>query len=260
MGGSQPDGFWDAVGLAGCRPNGEIHAGTTVDFNAGWIPQGLKEPRESFFYTYSIDMNCDSGGYCSGPYGQGICDGCAARGLPCPNGTIECCWGNHYPSDPDPNSVFPRDEWICLETMMELNTPNVSDGRMAYWINDELIHEETTMYWRIIPELQLNRAALQHYIAPDDPHGDHSNRVWWDNTVISTERIGCLGFSPQPTCHDVNNDAAVNIIDLVLVIFHQGIDNNNPNWPDYDHLDVNEDTMINFGDVSSVISSFGQSC
>jgi len=31
---------------------------------------------------------------------------------------------------------------------------------------------------------------LQHYLTTEDAAG-HSNRVWFDDMVVSTERIGC---------------------------------------------------------------------
>jgi MYXO-CTERM domain-containing protein len=180
--GTQPDEYWGADGNAGCRPNGYRAAGTTLDFN---------ENRELFFYTYFPEMNCDSGGYCSGQYVQDICDGCASKDMPCTNG-LECCWGNHF--GPEPPLVLPRDEWVCLEIMMQLNTPGETDGVMAFWMNDELGHEQTGMRWRDDPNLQLNKAWLQHYIASGD--ADQSNRVSFDDVVVSTERIGCGGDPP----------------------------------------------------------------
>jgi hypothetical protein len=65
---------------------------------------------------------------------------------------------------------------------------------MAFWMNDELGHEQTGMHWRDVPELQLNKAWLQHYIADGD--ADQSNRVWFDDVVVSTQRIGCGGAPP----------------------------------------------------------------
>lgn len=186
---SQPNGFWNSMGLAGCRPNGAIHAGTTIDFSG--------TSRQSFFYTYSPDMHCDTGGYCSGDYVTGICNNCSSRGLPCLNGP-ECCWGNTYQRNPP--ALLPRDQWICLEMMMQMNTPSLHDGIMAYWINDTFIYQNSTMYWRTSPTLQINRAALQHFIPAGE--ASHPNRVWWDNAVISTERIGCLNYTPPsyPSC------------------------------------------------------------
>lgn len=175
--GTKPDRYWDAHGVAGCRPAGDRWAGTRVD---------VSTDHELFFYTYYPDMGCDSGGYCSGDYAQGICDGCAQLDMPCSNG-LECCWGNHF--SPDVPVVLPTETWTCLEMSMELNTPGQADGSMTYWVDDELGHHAEGLRFRDGPELQLNQAWLEHYIAPGDT--DHPNQVWFDDVVVSTERIGC---------------------------------------------------------------------
>ncbi len=182
--GTRPNAYWESDGNAGCRPDGTRWAGTTLDFNAR---------RELFFYTYFPDMRCDSGGYCSGETARQICEGCAAKNMPCRN-RQECCWGNHFSSDPP--ILLPRDEWVCLEIHMRLNTPGVADGVMEYWINGALGHRQEGMLWRHTAELQLNKAWLMHYIAGGD--ADQSNRVWFDDVVVSTERIGC-GDEAEPT-------------------------------------------------------------
>ena len=184
LAGTQPDRYWDSDGNAGCRPNGYRAAGTTVDFNTS---------HELFFYTYYPEMSCDSGGYCSGSYAQNICDGCATKDMPCVDG-LECCWGNSFsPSSP---VLLPRGPWVCLEMMMRLNTPGAADGEMAFWVDDQLAHSVAGMHWRDIAELELNKARLQHYIAVGD--ATQSNRVWFDNFVVSPSRIGCLGAGPFP--------------------------------------------------------------
>jgi hypothetical protein len=177
LGGSRPDGYWDANGNAGCRPNGERWAGTRVD---------LDPSHELFFYTYFPEMNCDSGGYCSGSYADDICNGCASIDMACSDGP-ECCWGNHF--RPEAPVVLATETWTCIEMMMELNTPGQADGSMAFWIDDGLGHMVEGMAWRDVSELQLNRAILEHYIEPGDT--DHPNQVWFDDVVVSTERIGC---------------------------------------------------------------------
>ncbi len=195
IGGTQPDQYWGADGNAGCRPNGERAAGTTVDFD---------ENHELFFYTYYPEMNCDSGGYCSGDYVQNICDGCADKNMPCSDGP-ECCWGNHFSAEPRP--VLQRDRWVCLEMMQRLNTPGEADGEMAFWVDGELGHRETGMHWRDVPELQLNKVWVQHYIAGGD--ADQPNRIWWDDIIVSTSRIGC-GESPPDDEPSTNNAPANN--------------------------------------------------
>ncbi len=182
--GSRPDAFWETDGNAGCRPDGERWAGTTVDFNPS---------HELFFYTYFPGMTCDAGGYCSGDYAQNICDGCATKDMACDNG-LECCWGNLF--EPEPAVVLPKDQWVCLELYMKLNTPGMADGEMAFWIDDQPGHAAGGMQWRDTPELGLNKAFLQHYIDVGDT--DVSNQVWFDNVVVSTERIGCGLVDPEP--------------------------------------------------------------
>jgi MYXO-CTERM domain-containing protein len=179
IGGSRPDAYWEANGNAGCRPNGERWAGTRVDLNPEHV---------FFFYTYFPGMSCDAGGYCSGSYAEDICAGCADIDMPCENG-LECCWGNHF--EPEQPVVVPTEEWTCIEMMMELNTPGMADGTMAFWVNDALAHEVTGMAWRDVPELQLNRAMLEHYIDVGDT--DHPNAVWFDDVVVGTQPIGCSG-------------------------------------------------------------------
>lgn len=181
--GTRPNRYWDADGNAGCRPNGLRAVGTTLDFN---------RDRELFFYTYFPDMRCDSGGYCSGDTVRDICALCATKEMPCSRGP-ECCWGNHFA--PEPPFLLPRGQWVCLELMMELNTPGRADGRMAFWVDGLNALEVTGMRLRDIPELQLNKAWLQHYIAGGD--AEQANAVWFDDMVVSTDYIGCAG--PQAT-------------------------------------------------------------
>jgi hypothetical protein len=183
--GAQPDRYWDCDGNAGCRPNGYRAAGTTLDFN---------RDRELFFYTYFPEMKCDRGGYCSGDYARRICDGCARKDMPCDNG-LECCWGNHF--GPEEPVVLDRGRWVCLELMQRLNTPGQADGEMSFWVDGVLAHHQTGMSWRDVPELQLNKASLSHYIAAGD--ADQSNRIWFDDAIVSTERIGCSPGDVEPT-------------------------------------------------------------
>jgi len=61
---------------------------------------------------------------------------------------------------------------------------------------------------------------------------------------------------------DTNSDGAINIIDLALIIFNQGISQiGNPStWQHYDHLDVNGDLVIDGNDISTLLTQIGQTC
>lgn len=177
LAGTRPDRYWESDGNAGCRPDGRRWAGTTLDFD---------KQHQLFFYTYFPGMRCDSGGYCSGDTARQICQGCAAKGMPC-SSRQECCWGNLFA--PEPAVTLPRGQWVCLELMMQLNSPGQADGRMAFWVNGRPALEVTGMHWRDIADLQLNKAWLMHYIAAGD--AQQSNQVWFDDMVVSEEYIGC---------------------------------------------------------------------
>jgi len=175
IGGSQQ--YWDAYGTAGCRPNGTRHMGTTVDFKPN--------THNTFFYTYFPTMKCESTSNCSNA--QSICDGCATKDMPCTNG-LECCWGNSFA--PTPDVALPLDKWVCFEMTMKANTPGQQDGEMAYWIDGNLAHEKKDVAWRTTTDLELNMVRLQHYNETSDVNG-HSNRIWFDDVVVSTKPIGC---------------------------------------------------------------------
>jgi hypothetical protein len=181
VGGGPLDDYWAPFGNAGCRPNGKRAMGTTVDFKSN--------THESFFYTYFPAMKCDPGAICS-RYADPtkICADCAQKGMPCTQGE-ECCWGNV--SAPATPVRFPVGTWFCFEMMMRANTIGNKDGEMAYWVDGKLAHRKTGMEWRTDPKLQMNKVRLQHYLTTSDANG-HSNRVWFDDVVVSTRRIGCL--------------------------------------------------------------------
>jgi len=61
-------------------------------------------------------------------------------------------------------------------------------------------------------------------------------------------------------CQDTNNDNVINIIDLAMTVFWQGKSSGDADWQNFDHIDVNQDNQINFGDITDVITNFGQSC
>ena len=90
--------------------------------------------------------------------------------------------------------------------------------------------------------------------------GIRVENIFLSGTNVSTYISVNTSTSEPPICGDVDTNGKINIIDLVLVIFWQGKNSGQGDWNDYDHLDVNNDTVINFGDVSAVITSFGQSC
>jgi hypothetical protein len=80
---------------------------------------------------------------------------------------------------------------------MRLNTPGQADGTMSFWVDERPVLAQGGMHWRDVADLQLNKAWLQHYIAAGD--ATQSNRIWFDDVVVSRERIGCGSAAPTAT-------------------------------------------------------------
>lgn len=180
VGGGPTDDYWAPFGNAGCRPNGKRWMGADVDFKA--------LSHETFFYVYYPEMKCDPEASCA-KYAdpKAICAQCSMKDMPCASGP-ECCWGaNIAPMPPVP---LPVGKWFCFEMAMKPNDVGMKNGEARYWVDGKLGHEITGMHWRDVDSLQMNMVRLQHYIETSDAMGK-SNRVWFDDVVISTEPVGC---------------------------------------------------------------------
>lgn len=182
--GDHPDDMWSCHGDAGCRPNGLLClSGTTVDTRVAVDGQ---LPGEPFFYTYHPDMSCDAEATCANYADpQAICDGCAAKGLPCDNGP-ECCWGNWFDINQGVPVSMVQDTWYEIETMVAANTPGVADGEMALWVDGQLVAQHGGIAWRELDELLLNHVIVWNYFRSVQD----GRSVWFDNLVVSTEPIG----------------------------------------------------------------------
>ncbi len=181
--GGTPDRY-SSLGSSGCLRTGELSIAATVDFEA--------ESHNGFFYTYFPEMRCSTNcvSYLEPEQLSAQCAHCDDIGMPTCGGSDGpmCCWGNEFRAGTP--ASFPTGRWFCFAMLLRANTPSVHDGIMAYWIDGGLIHEVSDMMWRTSPDVALNRVGLQHYITSSDA-GGHSNRVWFDDVVVSTERIGC---------------------------------------------------------------------
>jgi hypothetical protein len=90
-------------------------------------------------------------------------------------------------------------EWVCVEFMVKLNDPGKSNGEMWYWKNDSLEASLTTYnYLGAYNEYGINAVRLENgwsnaktgvWGPPINPPKVQSR--YFDNFVVSTERIGC---------------------------------------------------------------------
>jgi hypothetical protein len=158
--GNRTDNPWSGSGQAGICPNG------TDYFYAG-VATSQVGPRDYILYDYYPEMPCTQ------PVGQNF--------------------GQYIYFSPVAQA--PLDTWTCLETEVLLNTPGARDGLHRAWLNGVLAVEKANMRWRDSTILNLNSFQLSF---SGNPSAD--TRMWIDNVVVSTQRIGCVsaGIPPDP--------------------------------------------------------------
>ncbi len=171
-----------AFGSAGCLPNGHDEFMTFADL----APARGAAPRQWVLYSYHLDMACDPN---CGRYldVEQRCAECAARGFPTCRKQPRCCWGNTLRATPPVPVATGR--WQCVEFMVRANTPGRADGGQVLWLDGlEVLHQDG-LRWRSDGRLGVSYVSLQQYNEPGETR--RANRVWFDDVVVATERIGC---------------------------------------------------------------------
>jgi hypothetical protein len=127
-------------------------------------------------------------------------------------------WGNSIP--PPTPAVVPREQWQCVEIMLQANTPGRRDGELALWLDGKLVShvkqgtprgEWTGMgfrtlekggepfegfSWRNNEALKINFFWLLHYVTDTNQRrnragdGAHEVTVWFDHIVVSEQYVG----------------------------------------------------------------------
>lgn len=174
-GGGLTAGDRNYIGVSGNRPAGDDFGYFTIQyFDPSAIP---------FVYSYYRGMYQD----CVNPNGQ-----CWGDSLPCiyDSGASYCTKPQHRPSASLP--VIQAGNWYCVEEMLDMGTPNLTginpNGRLALWLNDQLLGDFRDLWLRTSATLKVKNLwlALFHH------NGMHSNvGEMIDNVVISTQKIGC---------------------------------------------------------------------
>ena len=148
---------WGGMGKAGIKPTGADR------FSAGfepWRAWGRSPiPGAMALYVYLMDMARDK----DGNY-----------------------WGNLFQPAAERHRVPPRGEWVCLEQMIQVNTPGEADGELAAWIDGELYLHLTGIRWRSEPQVTVKRVNVGIYVH----RAEQDNSVWYDDVVVSTGYVG----------------------------------------------------------------------
>jgi hypothetical protein len=102
--------------------------------------------------------------------------------------------------------------WICHEIYIKKNTPGTTDGYLKYWVDNEVVLDKPDRDFIGSTGYNFNEIMLDTYWNGGSPK--EQNR-YYDNFVISTERIGCMGYENpdhnpgQCTAADTNSDGEI---------------------------------------------------
>ena len=101
-------------------------------------------------------------------------------------------FGPEFVSRPDVTPVPGR--WYSFELMVKANTPGQRDGRIAMWLDGQLIADFPNLRLRETTALTIDRFTL-------DLHVFRNNlavaRKWYDNVVAATSYIGPMAADTQ---------------------------------------------------------------
>lgn len=92
-------------------------------------------------------------------------------------------------------------EWVMFEVEIKLNTPGQSDGLYRLWINDELYVDRSNIDLRGNTTDRINEIMLDTYW--NEGATGNLGR-YYDNFVISTEKIGAFTASISPPSPPTN--------------------------------------------------------
>ncbi|MFC1614357.1 hypothetical protein ACFL5K_03585 [Gemmatimonadota bacterium] len=92
--------------------------------------------------------------------------------------------------------------WVCVEARARLNTPGQKDGLFQLWIDGELASERLSLDWRgTYTGHGINAVFLETYWNSGSPVTQYR---WYDNFVISTERIGPAVAPQLPVIYKIS--------------------------------------------------------
>jgi len=149
---------WSGFGGAGLKPARDERFSTAIEPWGNW--GRYPPPGRWNFYSYWHEMQ------------------------PSPDGKY---WGNSFGVPTAP--VIPRDRWVCVEFMLQHNTPGKPDGEQAFWIDGLLVGHWKGINWRTSPQLKANALTLESYVT-DRWTKNPVNTVCFDDVAIARDYIG----------------------------------------------------------------------
>ncbi len=87
-------------------------------------------------------------------------------------------------------------QWYCVEAHAKLNDATLSNGVFELWINGAVEAQRAGLNWvGSFSAYGINAVFFENYWNAGAPQPEER---YFDNVVVSTQRIGCLGSPPPP--------------------------------------------------------------
>jgi hypothetical protein len=113
-------------------------------------------------------------------------------GIVLPFSSVPFDFGPEFVSRPDVTPALGR--WYSYELMVKANAPGQRDGRIAFWLDGQLIADFPNLRLRETTSLKVDRFTI-------DLHVFNNNlgvtRKWYDNVVAATSYIGPMVAQPH---------------------------------------------------------------
>jgi hypothetical protein len=114
-------------------------------------------------------------------------------GIVLPFSSVPFNFGPEFVARPDITPAL--GSWYSYELMVKANTPGQRDGRVAFWLNGELIADFTNLRLRETTALKIDRFTVDLHVFSNNVA---VARKWYDNVVAATSYIGPMTTRAQP--------------------------------------------------------------
>jgi len=127
-------------------------------------------------------------------------------------------------------------KWFCVEAHVKLNDPGKSNGVQEFWINGNLdARSDNLNFVRNYTDYGINAAFFENYWGGGSPKIQDR---YFDNLVISTQRIGCLSTTPISKTGDFDSDGNIDIFDLLKLLSKWGTNDANADLNGSGNVDI----------------------
>jgi hypothetical protein len=195
--GATPDGYIDPVD-AGTARYRDIYWRMFVRTQSGWTGQGPKKlSRAMVLATRDWGQAAIGHVWTPGPSGAPELQIDPARGTDA-NGALRTTTYNDIPNFtwlgavPGTTQVFSAGNanvWFCVEAHMRLNDAGQSNGVFELWVDQRLDARKADLNWLgSYSAYGINAVFLENYWDASSPT---IQSRFFDNIVVSTQRIGC---------------------------------------------------------------------